>query len=138
MYELIYRNNKDVKLDYCDCSSYNRIPTPFTVITEDEWRDLRHKWANSYYSFHQAMNEEQLKEVFKGNPDYIGGYADVYVDYNSEYAVAEIIKNYNTKKVRAYVKIGCQHEWELIESDSISYKHKCKKCGTIVEMCTGK
>lgn len=130
MYELVCKN--DVKFDYCE-QHINGIPTPFEIITEDEWRELRHKWHNSYYSYEQIHLKDQLTKIF----DKDVGYAEAYIDYNGEYAVAEVIKNYGNEKIIKYVKIGCKHDWELISSDRISYTQKCKKCGSVRELPTG-
>ena len=134
MYELVYKNG--IKLDYCE-QNVNGIPTPFEIITEDKWRELRHKWHNDYYSYEQIHLKDQLQQLF--NVD--SGYAEAYIDYNNEYAVAEIIKKFwqdrEMKQQRVYVKIGCNHEWELIDENRLSYTHKCKKCGTIIETPTG-
>lgn len=129
MYKLVVDN--DIKLDYCDVK-FNNIPTPFEIITEDKYRELKYRWHNEYHDFSQVFSKEQLKQLFGEE----GGYANAYFEYNTEYGVAEVIRNYDNK--RAYVKIGCKHEWELIESDSYTYVHKCKKCGTINEVPTGR
>ena len=134
MYELVHKNA--IRLNYCE-QHVNGIPTPFEIITEDEWRELRHRWHNDYYSYEQIHLKDQLKALF--NMD--SGYAEAYIDYNSEYAVAEIIKNYwqdgKMQQQIIYVKIGCKHEWELIDGDRISYIQKCKKCGSVRELPTG-
>ena len=135
MYELVYKN--DVKFDYCEDDHYNYLPTPYEVITEEEWRKLRYRWANSYFDFKQIMNKEQLQQLFGED----GGYASCYIDYNGEYGVAELIKtkweNGHDVEMRAYVKIGCNHEWECTDSDKFSTTQRCKKCGTVREIPTG-
>ena len=137
MYKLVHINNNDVKFDYCDLTWHNSLPTPYEVITEEEWRKLKYKWANSYCDFRQVMQKEQLKELFGED----GGYASCYIDFNNEYGVAELIKtkweNGHNVEMRAYVKIGCKHEWEFVEGDKFSTTHKCKKCGATIEMPTG-
>ena len=129
MYELVYKS--DVELDYCDLNNKRSIPTPFIIISEDEWRELRHRWANHYCDYKQVHDKEQLQQLFGTD----SGYAEAYFDYNGHYGVAEIIKMYTNE--RAYIKIGCDHDWELVESDKISCTQRCKKCGCIIEIPTG-
>lgn len=126
----------DEKLNYCE-EVINGIPTPFTIITMEKYNELKHMWHNNFYSYEQIHKKDQLLKLFGTDV----GYAEAYIDYNGNYAVAEIIKNYwqegKMQQQRTYVKIGCDHDWELIEKDNISYTQKCKKCGTIREVPTG-
>ena len=128
MYKLVHTD--DVKLDYCT-QNVNGIPTPFTIISEDEYRELKYRWHNPYCDFSQVHLKDQLTQLF-GND---GGYASAYMDFNDEYGVAEIIKEYSNERV--YVKIGCQHEWKYIDGDKFTNIHRCKKCGTVIETPTG-
>ena len=134
MYKLIHQDN--VEFNYCS-QCKNGIPTPFEIISEDEWRTLRHRWHNPYCDFNTIYNKEQLLKLF--NTD--DGRAEAYIDYNEDYAVAEVIKkiweNNSMKELVVYVKIGCHHSWEYVEGDNISYVQKCKKCGTVRELPTG-
>ena len=131
---LLYKQvpTHDVKLNYCE-EKCNGIPTPFKLIDHDKWFKDRHMWAVNYTSYNQIHLKDQLMEIFGQDV----GYAEAYIEYFGSYAIAEVIKNYGNEQTVKYVRIGCDHDWELIDSDRISYKQKCKKCGTIRELPTG-
>ena len=122
--------DENVKFDYCE-EVINGIPTPFSIISEDEWRKLRHAWANSYCGYTQIHDKEQLNQLF-GEDD---RFAEAHMDFNADYGVAEIIRHYTNERV--YVKIGCTHDWECIDSDKFMITKRCKICGTVVSEPTG-
>lgn len=130
MYELVHRG--DVKLNYCT-HNVNGIPTPFTLIDHDEWFKERHMWAVSYVGYNQIHLKDQLLKIFSDGD----GYAEAYIEYFTDYAIAEVVKRYGNEQIVKYVKIGCKHEWEYVSGDKFSTIHRCSKCGTVIEMPTG-
>lgn len=113
---------------------YNDMPRPFTEITYDEWFKQTHIWAFEYYDYKQVTNKQDLVEIFGAD----SGYAEVYIQYGISSAFAEVVKRYGNETIVRYFRVGCKHDWELVSSDSISYTQKCKKCGTIREIPTGR
>jgi hypothetical protein len=113
---------------------FNDMPKPFTEITHKEWFTQTHMWAFEYYDYKQVMNKQDLVEMFGEDV----GYAEAYIEFGCSTGFAEVIKRYGNKTIIKYFRIGCQHDWELIQSDSISYTQKCKKCGTVREVPTGR
>lgn len=128
----VYRKvSENVEFDYCQ-EMGNGIPTPYEKISREEYEKLKHQWFTEYCSYNQVHNKEQLIDLFGE----VVGYTEAHMDFNGEYGVAEIIGGFDKQK-RAYVRIGCKHDWETIASDRFSTTVRCKKCGTVVEQQTG-
>ena len=113
--------------------AFNDMPRPFVEITHDEWFKQTHMWAFDYYDYKQIMNKQDLVEMFGTD----SGYAEAYIEYGISSAFVEVVKRYGNETIVKYFKTGCNHDWELISSDSISYTQQCKKCGTVREVPTG-
>ena len=134
MYKYQYVSEEEVQFPYIESGcGFNSMPRPFIEITHDEWFRQTHMWAFQYYDYKQIMNKQDLVEMFGTD----SGYAEAYIEYGISSAFVEVVKRYGNETIIKYFRIGCEHDWELISSDRISYTQKCKKCGSIRELPTG-
>lgn len=131
MYEFKYIEDSKAKLDFLsEPIHFNKMPKPYTEISMEEYFSGLDSWALNYKDFHQVMGEDAKALGYEGKM------VVVHTSYNGEEGFARLTIP-GTNRYR-FFRLGCKHDWELIGSDSLTNKYKCKKCGTVIEVSNGR
>lgn len=131
MNEFKWIDDGKVKLNFLsEPIHFNKMPRPYTEISMEEYFAGLDMWALNYTSFHQVIGEEAKSLGYEGR------LVVVHCSFNGEEGFARL-KIPGTNKYR-FFRLGCKHNWELIESDSLTNTYKCKKCGTVIEVSNGR
>lgn len=131
MYKKQYVPDKEVDFKYLsEPLHYNKMPKPYKEINQKEYFEGLDEWYCDYSGSFQVLGEDAEK-IFDSS--YM---AIVHCDFNGEAGWARA-KDMTTGEYK-FFKIGCDHDWELIDSDSLTNTYKCKKCGTIITQSNGR
>lgn len=132
MYKKIYIQDDAVKLDYLsEPIHFNKMPKPYKEVSYKEYSAGCHMWHCEYSGFFQVGSKD-AKDMFGEDCFYVS----VYCEFNKEEGWAEAINNATDE--HKFYRIGCNHNWELTLSDSLTNTYRCKKCGTIVSKSNGR
>lgn len=132
MYKFDYIINlSEVKLDFLsEPLHFNRMPKPYVEISVEEYFAGLDSWALEYSDFHQVLGEDAKALGYEGQ------IVVVHTKYNGEEGFARLTVP-GTNKYR-FFRLGCKHDWEVIDSDSLTDTFRCKKCGTAVTISNGR
>lgn len=132
MYKKIYISDDDdeVRFDYLsEPITFNKMLRPYKEITMKEYFDQINLWHFTYDGFFQLFRDEARAVM---GTDYV---VDVFCCFNEDAGYARATDH--TGKIK-FFRIGCEHDYELIDEDFCSYTYKCKKCGNVITMPNGR
>lgn len=131
MYKKVHVNDEEVNFNYLsEPLNFNRMPKPYKEITMKEYFDQINLWHFTYDGAFQLFRDEARAVM---DTDYV---IDVFCCFNEDAGYARAV-DYCTGTMK-FFRIGCEHDYELIDSDYISNTYKCKKCGNVITTPNGR
>lgn len=131
MNKLDWINDSEAKLSFLsEPIHFNKMPKPYVEISMEEYFAGLDRWALNYTDFHQVRGEDAAALGYEGRM------VVVHTSYNGEEGFARLTVP-GEERYR-FFRLGCKHDWELIESDSLTNTYKCKKCGTVITESNGR
>jgi hypothetical protein len=149
MYKLINISDSEAMKDIKYLSApfhFNEMPKPYKKISMGEYLRIVDNYLPEYEGTGQICRPADYYDLTESKENLHSSTAFVsnaplsaYYKFYGSFGLARI-KFYDKEKgeyCKVY-KFGCEHEWEVISADSISYVRKCNKCGCVEEVPTGK
>ena len=135
------------EIEYIKEFHFNRLPSPFTIVSREEFEDYEDTWYPKFIGIGQLHSDEEKAKLL-GNDVKASTIHIKYRFYNTVgYARCKFRKEVKpiNKWERSdwvddviYIKFGCDHKGaKLIDSDRFERVYKCEKCGLTWSEQTG-